>query len=130
MLLAKLAHVYGIGSAQLSAIGDKLVKSVRCLVSFLVISVTVSDVCAQAFGDPQKGLAAAQQVCSDCHAIGSGQVHSPNLRAPAFRELARAPGMTTAALTVALTTAHAGMPMFALTSNQRQDIIAYILSLR
>jgi mono/diheme cytochrome c family protein len=106
------------------------VKSVRCLVSFLAISVTVNDVCAQAFGDPQKGLAVAQQVCSDCHAIGSGQVHSPNLRAPTFLELATAPGMTTAALTVALTTAHAGMPMFALTGNQRQDIIAYILSLR
>jgi len=38
--------------------------------------------------------------------------------------------MTVAALTVALTTPHAGMPMFMLTSEQREDIIAYILSLR
>ena len=38
--------------------------------------------------------------------------------------------MTTAALTVALTIPHAGMPMFVLTSEQRQDIIAYILSLK
>ena len=38
--------------------------------------------------------------------------------------------MTTAALTVALMTPHAGMPMFVLTSEQRQDIIAYILSLK
>jgi hypothetical protein len=38
--------------------------------------------------------------------------------------------MTTVALTVALTTPHAGMPMFMLTADQRGDIIAYILSLR
>jgi hypothetical protein len=38
--------------------------------------------------------------------------------------------MTAIALTVALTTPHAGMPMFMLTVDQRADIIAYILSLR
>jgi mono/diheme cytochrome c family protein len=31
---------------------------------------------------------------------------------------------------VALTTPHAGMPMFQLTAEQREDVIAYILSLR
>jgi hypothetical protein len=38
--------------------------------------------------------------------------------------------MTPAALTVALTTPHAGMPMFMLSQDQRQDIIAYILGLK
>jgi hypothetical protein len=38
--------------------------------------------------------------------------------------------MTNAALTVAFTTPHAGMPMFVLTPEQRRDIIAYILSLK
>jgi hypothetical protein len=38
--------------------------------------------------------------------------------------------MTAAALTVAPTTPHAGMPMFVLTSEQRQDIIAYILGFK
>ena len=38
--------------------------------------------------------------------------------------------MTSAALMVALTTPHAGMPMFTLTGKERDDIIAYILSLR
>jgi mono/diheme cytochrome c family protein len=51
-------------------------------------------------------------------------------RAPTFVELANTPGMTSAALTVALTTPHAGMPMFVLTPEQRQDIIAYILSFK
>ncbi len=33
-------------------------------------------------------------------------------------------------MTVALTTPHVGMPMFRLSSEQREDIIAYILGLR
>jgi hypothetical protein len=38
--------------------------------------------------------------------------------------------MTAAALTVALTTPHAGMPMFILTPDQRAGVIAYILGLK
>jgi mono/diheme cytochrome c family protein len=101
-----------------------------CLVTFLALSVAVSHVHAQTVGDPQEGLALAQQVCSECHAIRRGQVRSPNAQAPTFLELATAPGMTSAALSVALTTPHAGMPMFRLTAEQRNDVIAYILSLR
>jgi len=38
--------------------------------------------------------------------------------------------MTSTALTVALTTPHAGMPMFRLSADQRQAVIDYILSLK
>jgi len=38
--------------------------------------------------------------------------------------------MTTMALTAALTTPHAGMPMFVLTAEERASIIAYLLSLK
>jgi mono/diheme cytochrome c family protein len=85
---------------------------------------------AQGAGDRQEGLTLARDVCSECHAIVSGQSRSPNSRSPTFSELATAPGMTSAALMVALTTPHAGMPMFMLTPTQREDVIAYILSLR
>ena len=85
---------------------------------------------AQDRGDPQHGLALARQVCSDCHAVQTEQLRSPSPKAPTFQELATTPGMTSTALTVALTTPHAGMPMFRLTSEQRVDIIAYILGLR
>ena len=105
-------------------------KRVICLVTLLILSVGVGHVQAQAGGDPREGLASAQQNCSECHATQRGQVRSPNSQAPTFSELATAPGMTIAALTVALTTPHAGMPMFRLTTEQRADIIAYILSLR
>ncbi|SDR57901.1 Cytochrome C oxidase, cbb3-type, subunit III [Rhizobiales bacterium GAS113] len=105
-------------------------KPAICLVTFLALSVAVSHGHAQAVGDPQEGLALAQQVCSECHAVRKGQVGSPNSRAPTFLEVATTPGMTSTALTVALTTPHAGMPMFRLTAEQRGDVIAYILSLR
>jgi mono/diheme cytochrome c family protein len=101
-----------------------------CLVTFLALSVLVSPVHAQGVGDPQGGLALAQQVCSECHAVRKGEARSPNSRSPTFSELATTPGMTVAALTVALTTPHAGMPMFMLTAEQREDVIAYILGLR
>jgi len=80
--------------------------------------------------DPQDGLALAQRVCSDCHAVDRNDVRSPNPRAPTFRELASTSGMTATALTVAFSTPHAGMPMFRLTADQAGDLIAYILSLR
>ena len=91
----------------------------------LAISVTVNDVCAQAFGDPQKGLAVAQQAR---HWKRTGSF--AQLKGTHIRRACDSSGNDDRCLTVALTTAHAGMPMFALTGNQRQDIIAYILSLR
>ncbi|SEO86780.1 Cytochrome C oxidase, cbb3-type, subunit III [Rhodospirillales bacterium URHD0017] len=81
-------------------------------------------------GDPERGLAVARQVCSECHAIQAQQLQSPQARAPTFLALATTPGMTATALSVALTTPHAGMPMFRLTAEQRDGIIAYILSLK
>jgi mono/diheme cytochrome c family protein len=97
-------------------------------IGFLLMLAAGSAGMAQA-QDPQSGAQWASNVCAECHATRTGQARSPNGRAPTFVELANTPGMTTPALTVALTTPHAGMPMFVLTSEQRQDIIAYILRL-
>jgi mono/diheme cytochrome c family protein len=103
-------------------------KRVVCLVIPLTLFAAMGQ--AQELGNPENGLRWARDVCSQCHAIQRGDVLSPNRRSPTFTELVMTPGMTAAALTVALTTPHAGMPMFILTSQQRQDIIAYILSLK
>jgi mono/diheme cytochrome c family protein len=105
-------------------------KRVIFFVTFFALSVAGSLAHAQGAGDPQGGLPLAQRVCSECHAIRKGEVRSPNSRSPTFTELATTPGMTSIALMVALTTPHAGMPMFMLTAEQREDVIAYILSLR
>jgi mono/diheme cytochrome c family protein len=95
-----------------------------------VLALSVAAGHARAQGNPQQGLAEAQQVCSECHAIQKEQARSPNSSSPTFVELANTPGMTATALFVALTTPHAGMPMFILTTEQRENIIAYILSLK
>jgi mono/diheme cytochrome c family protein len=100
------------------------------LVALLALSVVASDVQAEGAGDQRAGSAIARQVCSECHAILQGQIHSPNPRAPTFAELANTPGMTAIALTVALRTPHWRMPMFIFTDEQRANIIAYILGLK
>jgi len=103
-------------------------KRVICFLTLLALSsVSVS---AQGVGNPRNGAELARETCSRCHAVRGGDPISPNLRAPTFSELASAPGMTVAALMVALTTPHAGMPMFMLTQDEREDIIAYILGLK
>jgi len=96
----------------------------------LIVATAAAAAHGQELGNLQSGLGIARQVCGECHAIEKGVTSSPNARSPTFSELANAPGMTAAALNVALTTPHAGMPMFVLNQNQREDITAYILSLK
>jgi len=100
------------------------------LVTIFALSVATNHVHAQEAGNSQDGLELAQQVCSECHAIRREQIRSPNPQSPTFVEIATTPGMTAVAVLVALTTPHAGMPMFILTTNQRENIAAYILSLK
>ena len=105
----------------------------RTVVQSLVVvaaALAAWPVQAQDGGDAGRGLSLVRQVCSECHAIEAQQLQSPHARAPTFLALANTPGMTGTALTVALVTPHAGMPMFRLTAEQRADIIAYILGLR
>ena len=99
-----------------------MLKFFLCLPALLALSIAASGVRAQAIGDPKQGLALAQQTCAPCHATAAEQDRSPNAQAPRFVDLAAASGMTNAALLVAL-------PMFTFTKEQRDDIIAYILSL-
>ncbi|HEY7298193.1 MAG TPA: cytochrome c [Xanthobacteraceae bacterium] len=103
-------------------------KHICCFLFFFMLSAATGQ--AQETGGHEKGFELANNVCSECHATRQGQPRSPNSRAPTFVELANTPGMTVAALTVALTTPHAGMPMFMLSQEQRQDVIAYVLSLK
>jgi mono/diheme cytochrome c family protein len=101
---------------------------VICLLTVLALSVAASHLHAQ--GNPQAGLALAQQVCSECHAIRAEQVRPPDSKAPTFVELSTTRGMTSTALSVALATPHAGMPMFIFTAEQKENVIAYILGLK
>ena len=95
-----------------------------------MLCVMVENAGAQQFGDAEGGRQLARENCAECHAIDNGTGASANPNAPTFKDLAKTPGMTSAALTVALQTAHRNMPNFVIKANERQDIIAYILSLK
>ena len=92
--------------------------------------IVIAQTYAQTFGDPQKGRALAQQFCAECHAVEKRHVHSPNSQAPSFTAVASTPGMTAMALNVFFQTPHRTMPNFILKSDQKNDIIAYIMSLK
>ena len=100
------------------------------LVIGTLAAASIPGVRAQTVGDAGQGLSLARQVCSECHDVQSPKTRSPDPKAPAFVDLSTMPGMTATALTIALTTPHAGMPMFRLTEAQRSDLIAYILGLK
>jgi len=91
---------------------------------------TLSD--AELIGEPAEGLALSRDVCAQCHAIVSGDRDSPMPSATAFQKIAETPGMTSRALTVWLTTFHPErtMPAIRLTRDEREDVIAHILTLR
>jgi len=92
----------------------------------------MTSVAAQAadVGSPQRGLAIARVQCAECHLLGSEKGQSANLNAPPFAQIANTPGMTAAALRVALTTPHSSMPNVIVKGEVADSIIAYILSLK
>jgi mono/diheme cytochrome c family protein len=78
----------------------------------------------------QKGRALAQRFCAECHAVGKRNVNSPNPEAPSFTGVASTPGMTAMALNVFFQTPHRAMPNLILKTDQKNDIIAYMMSLK
>jgi mono/diheme cytochrome c family protein len=99
------------------------------LTGFFVICAAIQAP-AQDYGDAAVGLAYAKKVCATCHTIGKGEGASLNLEAPSFEEIARTPGVTTMALSAMLLTSHKKMPNFVIATEDRANVIAYILSLK
>jgi mono/diheme cytochrome c family protein len=81
---------------------------------------------AQQIGDAGRGLVYAQRQCSDCHAIAGGRLAG----IATFKEIANTPGMTAMALMVWFQSPHPNMPNLILRPSDRDDVIAYIVSLR
>jgi mono/diheme cytochrome c family protein len=76
----------------------------------------------QQLGDPAAGERLAAANCAKCH----GTVGA----APAFTKIAAMPSTTQTSLGVFMQTSHAPMPNLILTAADRNNLIAYILSLR
>jgi mono/diheme cytochrome c family protein len=100
------------------------------LVALAAASVVSAPTLAQDAANVGHGREIAQTICAACHVVARGQLVSPNSEAPPFPLLAATPGMTTIALTAALSTSHRLMPNIILQSDERRDVIAYILSLK
>ena len=89
-----------------------------------------SGVMAQETGDAQAGLTFARSLCAVCHAVEADAADSPNSSAPTFRRIAAEPGMTGIALSVILRNPHREMPDLILSTAERANVIAYILTLK
>ncbi|MBV8090994.1 MAG: cytochrome C [Alphaproteobacteria bacterium] len=97
---------------------------------FAVLAATAGSAGAQ-YGDAAAGHAFASEACKLCHVVDPEEKSPRNLAiAPAFRDIANAPGMTATALRVFLITSHPKMPNLILQPQQMTDVIAYIISLR
>jgi mono/diheme cytochrome c family protein len=96
----------------------------------LSVGQFTSHVSAQEMGDAKKGATVAQSVCAECHAVAKGEARSPNTKAPTFTNVATTRGMTEMALRVWLQSPHPTMPNLMLGEEEKDDVIAYILSLK
>lgn len=83
-----------------------------------------------ASASPARGLAYAQDVCAACHAVEAGQTNSPNPQAPPFEVIANLPGMTPIALNAWLHSPHPSMPNIIVAPADRDDVAAYLNSLK
>jgi cytochrome c2 len=108
----------------------RVTKAISYSMAALLIGAATSAV-AQDPGNAEKGRAFAQRVCAECHAVGPTSVRTPLASVASFKEIANSPGMTEIALSVWLRTPHkTNMPNLVLEPNDRDDVIAYIVSLR
>jgi len=85
---------------------------------------------AQELGNPGRGQEFALSVCAECHAILPGESQSRIPDATPFAVIAATPGMSERALAAFFQTPHAEMPNLILTGDDRDNVIAYVMSLR
>jgi mono/diheme cytochrome c family protein len=97
----------------------------------LVASLVSVAAHAEQLGNAEQGLAYARAHCGECHGVEvSKQDFSPNIDAPDFSVVANTPGMTARALSVWLQTSHPTMPNLMIPDEVRDNVIAYIMSLK
>lgn len=102
----------------------------RALFSLAACLALSTPVTAEEAGDAGRGASYAQKICAECHAVLSGESYSPDPQAPPFQVVAETTGMTHRALAVWLQSSHPNMPNIMLEAGDRDDVIAYIMSLK
>jgi mono/diheme cytochrome c family protein len=97
---------------------------------FLFTAMAAAPAAAQDVGDASRGLDFALRTCAECHGVRLEETTSPRAESPPFGSIAKTKGMTGLALKVWFQTPHPSMPNLILSPDDRDDVIAYILSLR
>ena len=85
---------------------------------------------APASGDVNRGKKIAERFCSVCHETGAGDSRRNADRPASFQEIADTPGMGEIALNVFFRTPHKERPNLSITGDVRDNLIAYITSLK
>lgn len=85
---------------------------------------------AEDTGDLNLGLKYARSVCAECHAVEADDEASAHVAAPTFAAIANTRGMTRTALVVWMQSPHPSMPQLIVPIEDRDNVIAYILSLK
>jgi len=99
------------------------------LVTALSASCALADTVPPGTGDGSVGHRLASEWCRGCHAIEPSAVNTGK-PAPDFVAVANLPSTTELSLKVFLRSNHKSMPNFIIRSNDINDIVAYILSLK
>ena len=79
-----------------------------------------------------KGLTIAEKWCADCHLVKAEQrrVARPEMGAPAFAAIAARPEVNAGYLARFMEVQHLPMTTFRLYSDEKADVVAYILSFK
>jgi mono/diheme cytochrome c family protein len=83
-------------------------------------------------GDSARGLSYAKKFCAGCHGVEAKDQSSPNSEAPTFKSVANSTGMSSTALALWMQKPHLhhSMPEVVVPIEDRENVIAYILSLK
>ena len=81
-------------------------------------------------GDVVAGRALVVKECNECHSVSPDQRAVRLDAAPGFDEIAAKPQTTAISLRAFLQQSHPTMPNFMLTEAERDNVIAFILSLK
>ena len=91
--------------------------------------LAASAVTGEARADAARGLALAEQWCSQCHGVRPNAA-SLTQAIPSFPQIAAEPSATEPSLRVFLRTPHPSMPNFILQQDDIDDLVSYILSMK
>lgn len=104
------------------------IASVALWAGALMLLLTTASL-ADAPGDPAAGQRVAERWCAGCHAVEADATVGNDVVRP-FVAIADDATTTARALAGFLAKPHGGMPDFALSRRDIDDLVAYILSLR